>query len=276
MSRFEEIKLRFGFINFILIASVMVALPARAEDFDQETTELEATANWLSPTEHQGPSLMSDSTPDDGTLLAYAGEDSEDQESSGSGASVESEEKGTTRTKQRRVKIIKRRSSLRMVASLSNERFLAKRDSTTANINMQFYGYGLSYTYNSPMSNPRFRWAYTFGATLGLAKGKARETGILDELRNQPFVIANFTPGISWRTTAESEVVLGVPIVFRYIAWQINKASGLIMNKDQSYSAGGSLTYINYFTKRAQLIADVSHQVLWSATTWSVGLGYLF
>lgn len=197
--------------------------------------------------------------------------------SSAQDESTQSVQQMSTHEKSERTKhIIRRRSSFRLLATLGNERIAAKRDSTVAGINMQFYGYGLNYTYSRPFRGSHWRHTYGLSVFSGLAKGQGRETGILDEVRNQPFILTYFTPALSYRPFEQSEFAIGIPLAYRFVFWQLNKSSGLKLDRDQSYSYGPSLTYINYFSKRAQLIAEVNHQLLWNDTFWSIGLGYLF
>jgi hypothetical protein len=151
----------------------------------------------------------------------------------------------------------------------------AHRASDSTGIQTQLLGVQGDFSYNFEHTS---RWiqhdSLKFAA--GLLKGKGASDEIDDELKNQKWVMLTASPGLIYRTTPVSDVGVGLPLSYRYIAWKLNPALNLNVEKSSSFSIGVSGTYVNRLSRHSSLYVVVEHQHMWDAVLWFAGWNYIY
>jgi len=151
----------------------------------------------------------------------------------------------------------------------------AHRSIYSTPITMQFVGLKGDYSYNHFFS-PNWRYHHTAEFAFGNTKGQGSIPQIGDVLRDQTWLMAGVSPGLMWRTNPRSELGFGLPIVYRYIYWHIQKDSGFSIDKGTSFSVGVSATYVVRFTSRHSVHVSVEQQHMWNTVIWSGGFDWIF
>lgn len=182
----------------------------------------------------------------------------------------------TTATTKKKAKSVRPATYSRMGLSMGlwQESIEAKKAGVRTKIEMQSHGLRLHYNYNIPYT--RSNWRQVYGGELGYGyiKGKGALTTIADELEKQPWISLTFSYGWLYRTTPVSDVGVAVPLTYRMISWDLESGSGLKMDRENSFSAGFSLLYMNRFSEKSAINISLTHHYMWDTTIWAMGWEY--
>lgn len=184
----------------------------------------------------------------------------------------------TTKTKSPKVRVAKPPSNqlnVRVSGILWQEALEVSNGTARGTMETQSQGLLASMNYMIPISRSK-RWYQTYGIELGFGaiKGKGNTDELADELKGQMWVMAGVNPGVMYRTSPVGTVGILLPIAYRQINWQLSDGSTFNPEGDSSFSLGVSLLYLSHITPRSALMLAVTHQSMWSATSWSVGYQY--
>lgn len=139
-----------------------------------------------------------------------------------------------------------------------------------------FTGTQFSLTHNRPFKNIRWVQTYSGQISLGTTKGKGDSTGFADEFKNQMWYAVSGSAGLTYRTTAASELGAFIPVYARMISWQLASNAAIELDKKTSFSVGLGLNFTQRFNTHSALQVALVHQFLWEATQWSLGYQYSF
>jgi hypothetical protein len=166
-------------------------------------------------------------------------------------------------------------SDFELGAMTWQEDIQAHRSIFNTPITMQFVGLKGDYSYNH-FFTPTWRYHHTVEFAFGNVKGQGTIPQIGDVLRDQAWLMAGVSPGLMWRTSPRSELGFGLPLLYRYIYWHIQKDSGFAIDRGSSVSVGVSAMYVVRFTTRHSLHIEVAQQHMWNAVIWSGGVDWVF
>ena len=139
----------------------------------------------------------------------------------------------------------------------------------------QFAGYQFGLTHNKPFSGIRWVRQYASYLTVGTAKGAGVPGGTFtDEFKNQLWLAFSVSAGLTYRTTAVSELSLFAPVSARFINWELASNAAIELDRETSFSAGLGFQFTQRFSTRSAMMVSVAHQFLWEATQWSIGYQY--
>jgi hypothetical protein len=155
-----------------------------------------------------------------------------------------------------------------------NELIEASGPGITGDGRFQFAGYQFGLTHNKPFSGIRWVRQYATSLTIGTAKGAGISGTFSDEFKNQLWASLSASAGLTYRTTAVSELSLFAPVSARFINWELASNAAIELDKEISFSAGLGFQFTQRFSTRSALMVSVAHQFLWEATQWSIGYQY--
>ncbi len=155
-----------------------------------------------------------------------------------------------------------------------NELIEASGPGITGDGRFQFAGYQFGLTHNKPFSGIRWVRQYATHLTIGTAKGSGISGTFSDEFKNQLWAALSVSAGLTYRTTAVSELSLFAPISARFISWELASNAAIELDKETSFSAGLGFQFTHRFSTRSAMMVSVAHQFLWEATQWSIGYQY--
>lgn len=138
----------------------------------------------------------------------------------------------------------------------------------------QFAGYQFGLTHNKPFNGIRWVRQYATYLTIGTTKGAGISGTFADEFKNQLWAALSVSAGLTYRTTAVSELSLFAPISARFISWELASNAAIELDKETSFSAGLGFQFTQRFSTRSAMMISVAHQFLWEATQWSIGYQY--
>lgn len=138
----------------------------------------------------------------------------------------------------------------------------------------QFSGYQFGLTHNKPINGIRWVRQYATHLTVGTAKGSGVSGTFTDEFKNQLWLALSATAGLTYRTTAVSELSVFAPISARFINWELASNAAIELDKETSFSAGLGMQFTQRFSPKSAMMISVAHQFLWEATQWSIGYQY--
>jgi hypothetical protein len=149
----------------------------------------------------------------------------------------------------------------------------ASGPSITGEGRFQFAGYQFGLTHNKPIRGIRWVRQYASYLTVGTAKGAGQGT-FTDEFKNQMWVAVSASAGLTYRTTAVSELSVFAPLSARLINWELASNAAIELDKETSFSAGLGFQFTQRFSTRSAMLISVAHQFMWEATQWSIGYQY--
>jgi|GEM_PF-2588729 len=160
-------------------------------------------------------------------------------------------------------------------ALLWQEYIAAHRGTDTEQMLVQTQGFGLGLTYRKPSSSIRWWQSHEFDLDFGNVHTTGTSATIPDTLRQQQWYSATFSPGFIYRTTAVSDIGMGVPLTYRVINWVTNDPT-LTLDRHTSFSYGLSAIYINRLSHTSTLQLSFADQMSWKAFVWSLGWTHVF
>jgi hypothetical protein len=146
----------------------------------------------------------------------------------------------------------------------------ATRGTIKGDLETQSIGARIAMTHNQFYQNSRWRKFYSFAGLFGTVKGKSFDPNLPDELNKQPWLAFESDYGWIYRTAPASEMGLFIPVVARYITWDLNSGAQLKMDRQFSGSAGLGGIYTNRFSTKQAFNITVVHQQIWHATVWGL------
>lgn len=139
-------------------------------------------------------------------------------------------------------------------------------------INANFQGFKLGYAYNKPFY--KVRWVQHFEANLQFGSHKAKGIGdISDEIEKQSWYAGSFNPGVTYRTTARSEILLSAPFTLKQPKWNFKE---MVEVENQPFSMGLQATFMNRINIKSSISMSVAHMVTWESTVWGLNYHYDF
>lgn len=160
--------------------------------------------------------------------------------------------------------------------TLWQEKIDANAGSTSGSIPFQFTGVKIGTSYNTPYEKIRWVRSYAGDLSFGTTKGGSTTSALTDEFKNQLWLALTFTPGITYRSSATSEISLIAPFVYRKVSWTYDDTSAIQVDRSSSFSVGLGLLFALRFTPKSSIYASMTHQQLWNTTHWSFGWQYAF
>lgn len=145
---------------------------------------------------------------------------------------------------------------------------------TDGQMSTQFHGFKFGGSYQKPFK--QIRWVQYYGADFAFGKAKGTAEGALtDQLEDQPWLSATFSPGILYRSTAVSEIALVLPVAYRRVEWKLANNTNLEVN-DTALSVGLGAIFTTRFNPYSSLAISMTHQHMWTATIWGIAWQYDF
>ena len=139
-----------------------------------------------------------------------------------------------------------------------NELIEASGPSITGDGRFQFAGYQFGLTHNKPFSGIRWVRQYATYLTIGTAKGAGISGTFSDEFKNQLWAALSVSAGLTYRTTAVSELSIFAPISARFISWELASNAAIELDKETSFSAGLGFQFTQRFSTRSADTASVT------------------
>ncbi len=153
------------------------------------------------------------------------------------------------------------------------EKLEAVSNGTAGYMMTHFHGFKLGYAYNKPFNNIRWVQSYLGEASMGYVKGAGTSAAIPDEVESQTWMGLSFSPGLIYRTTANSEIGFALPLSYKKPLWKFETPLEV---DDHPFSVGLSLNFISRLNLKSAITLGLTHQHMWNATIWSVGWQYDF
>lgn len=152
----------------------------------------------------------------------------------------------------------------------------ANAGTLAGSIPFQFTGLKMGASYNSPLSKIRWVQSYAMDVSFGTAKGGSSPNALTDEFKNQMWYAATLTPGLTYRSSAVSELSLILPLTYRKVNWSYGDSLAIELDRSSSFSVGLGALFALRFTPKSALFASLTHQQMWKTTQWSIGWQYAF
>lgn len=185
--------------------------------------------------------------------------------------SVSSKQKTAARTR-----LKKSYYQINMQYLIWEENINASAGAISGSIPFQFTGLKGGLSYNAPLPNVRWVQSYAGDLSLGTTKGGNSNSALTDEFQNQVWYALTFTPGLTYRTSAVSELSLILPLTYRKVNWSYEDTLYIELARASSFSVGLGVLFALRFTPKSALFSSITHQQMWQTTQWSIGWQYAF
>lgn len=147
----------------------------------------------------------------------------------------------------------------------------ATKGSDKATIRTSMRGFNLAGQYNIPFRQSSWRHFYGLIASWGETKGQG-DAVITDPVKDQPWTMFTFNPGVMYRTAPHTEVGISLPLSYRTIDWQFD--NGLSMERKASFTPGLSGIFVVRVSAASAFHVSLTHQHVWQNTMWAIGWTY--
>jgi hypothetical protein len=157
---------------------------------------------------------------------------------------------------------------------LWQERSIATENGAKSEFQSQFMGFSLGTVYQRAFT-PRLWQSHSLEVITGTAHIVGASGGYKDNLKNQSWHGATLRPGLMYRTSVHTDVVLCAPLVYRSIKWVIGRDT-LSIDTGSDFTYGIALQSRFRLQKSLILVMGVGQMQAWSGSLWELGLDYKF
>ena len=169
------------------------------------------------------------------------------------------------------------KSALRVGGSIWQESMNSKNAAGEAPMRTESKGLGTEIgRYILMKKNPAWDYFYGFNLGFGILRGKVTAPTATEEIKNQSWLMAGISPGVSRRSSKFSRITFSVPIQYRMIEWAFDEETTLEVTPRSNYSVGGALSFENQVTEKGYIQVMLTRHHQWDFVAWTLSWNHLF